>query len=153
MRRSIAFAAALALALVWVAAPVASRPADALDYWCWDDPLLEINGQRVSINIGVRERDLQRIRGTVVLVVVPEGVTVKQIPTKEYFPSWVHVLYEGKGNNGHIPVIVQNTLITSRGNFDYQMNATIDGGKTVLAHEKELKTNEVATMEFKLKTR
>jgi hypothetical protein len=152
MRRLTALAAALALAFVWVVAPTLSKPADALDYWCWDDPLLEIDGQRVSVNIGVRERDLDRVRGTMVLVIVPEGVTVKQIPTKEYFPSWVHVLHEGRGNRGNIPVTIQNTLIT-RSNFEYQMNATMDGGKTVLAHERGLKTNQVVTMDFNLKDR
>jgi hypothetical protein len=152
MHRAIALVAALTMALVWVVAPTMSRPADALDYWCWDDPLLEINGQRVSVNIGVRERDLPKVVGTVVVVIVPEGVTVKHIPTKEAFPSRVHVINQGKPNRGHIPVIVHNTLI-ARGSFDYQMNATIEDGKTVLAHERDLKTNQLVTMDFKLKVR
>jgi hypothetical protein len=150
MHRAIAFIAAMAIALVWVVAPTMSRPADALDYWCWDDPLLEINGQRVSVNIGVRERDLNKVVGTAVVVIVPEGVTVKHIPTKEAFPSWVRVVNHGKPNRGHIPVTVQNTLV-ARGSFDYQMNATIENGKTVLAHERDLTTNQLATMDFKLK--
>lgn len=150
MHRAAAFVAALALALVSVVAPAMSRPADALDYWCWDDPLLEINGQRVSVNIGVRERDLAAVIGTTVVVIVPEGVTVKQIPTKEAFPSRVIVLNLGKGNRGNIPVTVQNTLI-ARGSFDYQMNATIENGKTVLADERDLKTNQMVSMDFKLK--
>jgi hypothetical protein len=152
MRRITTLTVALVVAVMAVIAPALSRPAAALDTWCWDDPVVEIGGQRVSINIGVRERDLSKVAGAVVVITVPQNVTTRLISVDDVFPVRVRFVQEGKGNNGNIPVTVHNTLI-ARGSFDYQMNATTNNGRTVLAHEQNLMTNRVATMEFKLKTR
>lgn len=152
MHRITAFVAALALALATVVAPAMSRPAAALDYWCWDDPLLEIAGQRVSINIGVRERDLNRVIGSVVLVIVPENVPVRLIKVDDTFPVWVRIEQRGRATNGNIPVTVHNTLF-ARGSFDYQMNVTKDDGMTVIARANGLLTNRLATLAFNLRTR
>jgi hypothetical protein len=153
MRRITALVTALALAMVWAVAPALSRPADALDVWCWDDPVLEIAGQRVSVNIGVRQSDLSKVVGAAIVVTVPEGVNARVVSTDDHqFPSWVQIVHEGRGNNGNIPVTVVNTLV-ARGSFDYQVNATTDHGRTMLDQETGALTNRAVTLEFKLRNR
>lgn len=58
--------------------------------WCWDDPVVRINGEEVSIEIGVRGA-AETVRESVTLaettIVLPPGVVAETITTTNEFFS------------------------------------------------------------------
>lgn len=61
--------------------------------WCWDDPIVALNGTKVSIDIGVRgEPDVVRrhVQLAETTILVPEGVTTETLAvTNEFFAETV----------------------------------------------------------------
>ena len=64
--------------------------------WCWDDPIVRINGETVSIEIGVQGAP-DAVRASVQLaetiITLPPGVTAETVSTtNEYFAETVRFL-------------------------------------------------------------
>ena len=73
MRRFLSLLTVLVLALAATALPMAPQPAEASDVWSWDDPVFEVNGQRVAVNLGVRQKDVTAVTGATVNLTVYVG--------------------------------------------------------------------------------
>ncbi len=81
--------------------------------WCWDDPVVLINGNLVSINVGVYGDPLV-VRRTVTLatieIAVPAGVSTALVAsTNLYFPERVVFVSRGQWQPGE-PVPVEVTV-------------------------------------------
>ena len=75
---------------------LAPRPAHASADWCWDDPVISIDGRVVHIQEGVYG-DAKLVDANVkvahVYVYVPDGVDTRVLHvTKEYFKERVHII-------------------------------------------------------------
>ncbi len=64
------------LALCWAAA--AHSPAASADMWCFDDPVVSLNGQQVTLDVGAAGTSTylhKTIAGATITVAVPAGVS------------------------------------------------------------------------------
>jgi hypothetical protein len=124
MRRAATVLIALAIAAVGFMGSAVTRPAHALDFWCWDDPIVEINGQRVAIDIGVRPGHLPLVTGADVVITVPRGATTRVVYLETtYFTPNVRFVEASKAGGRGTPVTVEVTLRSTR-TFDYQLLIT-----------------------------
>lgn len=109
--RSVSSAALILFVLALVAAarpPVAS--ADVI--WCWDDPVVLIDGRAVSISVGVYDDPLtvmNDVQAAHFTIVVPNGVSTALVAsTNLYFPEYVSFERRGTWTPGQpIPVSVR----------------------------------------------
>jgi hypothetical protein len=70
-RYSLALLAALmVLATVFVPVPAAAASAG----WCWDDPVIAVNGQLIDIRVGMPLTHLLTMRSTTLTVIIPQNV-------------------------------------------------------------------------------
>jgi hypothetical protein len=90
---------------------VAAQPASAYAEWCFDDPVVSINGQQLHINNGVRDstcRVAKDVQGASVTVYVPQGVPVKLVsPTGQLFIETVVIKTTSSSWTPGTPVPVQ----------------------------------------------
>lgn len=117
---------ALSLLLVTGSAFFATPRASAGEFWCWDDPIISVNGNLVDIRVDLPLAKLLAMRSTTLTVVVPKNVSgavvlndISVFPMKTTIsatgPAW-----SGKGS---IPITI-NTMVTSGGSFPIQVVAT-----------------------------
>lgn len=58
--------------------------------WCWDDPVVRINGEDVSIEIGVRgaaDTVRESVRSAETTIILPVGVDASTVATTDEFFS------------------------------------------------------------------
>jgi hypothetical protein len=83
----------LTLALLLAVFPAVARHADAFETWCFDDPVVDINGQRVNIDIGVQGDPAHvsdSVRRAEVVIAVPKEVRTRLVSTtNQYFQEKV----------------------------------------------------------------
>ncbi|MGH2600377.1 MAG: hypothetical protein ACRDJ9_13455 [Dehalococcoidia bacterium] len=64
--------------------------------WCWDDPVVRINGETVSIEVGIQgspEVVRDSVRGVETIITLPEGVSGETVSvTDDYFLETVRYL-------------------------------------------------------------
>jgi hypothetical protein len=126
-------ALALVLALLCLLGPASLRPgvASAELSWCWDDPIVSINGKVVNIDIGVRgepEEVAAAVKSTTTTIYLPRNVSARKLgSTNTYFREKVRfVTTDARWSGGPIPVSVV-TEFTSSGRFDAQQRVSHDG--------------------------
>ncbi len=79
---------AMLVMLVASAALLQTRPVSADWEWSYDDPIVEIAGHTVQINVGVQGDPAvirENIDKAITTIYVPKGVTVKKISTTKVF--------------------------------------------------------------------
>lgn len=107
---------------------------DASVEWCFDDPIVDIGGRRVSITVGVRGEPAQvrqQVKTAKVVIYVPAGVRTRLISTTAVFfkeevefRAFDDVRWE---RGDPIPVLVQVTF-EARGRFDARVDVVYPGG-------------------------
>lgn len=101
MKRPLLLAGAALFAVLAMLLPARATPAQALDVWCWDDPVLSINGRLVAINIGVRLPDRNKVQAAHIVVTVPAGTDARVVYIENEFVtptvSIVHAPAQGPG--------------------------------------------------------
>ena len=136
MKRVSILGIALMFAVLMAAAPWTRRSAAASEIWCWDDPVLQIGNQIVSLNLGVRQKDVGTVRGAEIVVAVPEGVPTRLVhnDTTYFTPTIRFVTYpssDGRGKDrkprGSFLVFFDVYLSASR-DFNYQIEVTTERG-------------------------
>lgn len=128
---------ALMLAVLTAMAPWRGAPAEASDIWCWDDPVLQIGNQIVSLNLGVRQRDVSTVTGAEIVVAVPEGVPARLVynDTTYFTPVVRFVTYpnpDGRGRNDKPRgsyLVYFDVYLTATRNFNYQIEVKTDRGR------------------------
>jgi hypothetical protein len=103
---------ALMGALLFAAAgAVQVRPAEAQVGWCWDDPIIEVNGQRININVGVQGSPAlvkRHVQHAHVTIYVPRGSDYRLVDqTAVYFPETVEFVEVSRA--AQIGVVVEFT--------------------------------------------
>jgi hypothetical protein len=117
-RRTTAAIAAIVLGAIFVLSRV-SGTADASEWWCWDDPVLVINGQVVHVYTGVPNNAVRRVTLADMTITVPNGVDVRMTANNApRFPQQVRLVRSGSVNaDGSIPIKASVT-VTGHGRFD-----------------------------------
>jgi hypothetical protein len=102
--------------LIGTAAPLAQH-AHADFFWCWDDPIVSVQGHLLEIRTGQPLANLLTMRSTALTVIVPQNVSgsvvlddVSAFPMKTTIsatgPAW-------KGS-GAIPVTIEATVTAGK---------------------------------------
>lgn len=152
-KMAIAFATLLT-GLVLVGLPGATRPVAAGEIWSWDDPIIEVDGVVVSINLGVRQTDLPAVTGAEVVVTIPAGSTGKvlYIDTTYFTPVVRFVFADGaavKSQTGPKQFIATVTLQTVRP-LDYQIVVQQEKNKATLTQVSSAMANQPTSLVFSL---
>lgn len=132
--------------------PASARPAHAGEVWCWDDPVIQVDGTIVSINLGVRNTDLAAVLGAEVVVSIPAGSVgqVLWIDTTYFTPTVRFVTVESA--KGAAPVrqfTATVTLATSRP-LDYQIIVQRQDNKNTLTQVSSAYANQPMSLVFSL---
>jgi hypothetical protein len=103
------------VSLLFLAAPLLPVRADtahASEWWCWDDPVLHVDGQVVRILAGVPNKFKQRVTLAEVVVTVPNGVDARlSAINAPHFPQTATLVRKGQVAAGSpIPVTVTLTM-------------------------------------------
>jgi hypothetical protein len=122
----------LAAVLISILATTVVGRARAYESWCFDDPVVDINGHPVTIAVGVSgtptviDTTVQRAE---VRIVVPKGVRVKTVgKTHMYFAETVRVIQTATPwqPGTAVPVRVEVSF-TSKADLPAMMTITPDG--------------------------
>jgi hypothetical protein len=133
MQRQIA---ASLMAVMLGAIAVLARPAgsaDASEWWCWDDPVVVINGQVIHVLTGVESRAVHRVTMADVVITVPNGVDARMTAsTAPRFPQRARLVRSGSVNaDGSIPITASVT-VNGHGRFAAAIKITQpSGGRAV----------------------
>jgi len=126
----------LAVLAVLGAALGLARPSAASEWWCWDDPVLVINGQVVHVLAGVPADARTRVTQAEVVITVPEGVDAKLTAVNApFFPLTARLERAGTVTaNGSVTV---TATVTIRGSdrFDVGLRMVQPSGDEVAAFE------------------
>lgn len=98
--------------------PGATAPAHASEWWCWDDPVLVIDGRVVHIYTGVPAGAVPQVAVAEVTVTVPNGVNAKLTATASpRFPQTATLVRAGSiGPDGAVTVTA-SAVIRGSGDF------------------------------------
>ncbi len=106
-----------------------STTAGAADEWCWEDPIVSINGHVVHIDLGMAKADLPKLTGTVqVTIFVPQGVPASVVNVDQtYFKENVRIMrsWEVWKSGEPIPVFV-SVYVPSSSSVKVAMRITYD---------------------------
>lgn len=121
MRKLLATFLVVALAFGGLPLLAASTPAHASWDWCWDDPIISVNGHIVNIEIGAQANpdDVTAY----VVIQAPRGA--KLLASGGQFKE--HVVLQtnhGRHNDGEVSVSV---IVPSRTRFAVQVRISVDG--------------------------
>lgn len=125
------------LVLMFVAAPLlpaTAGTAHASEWWCWDDPVLQIDGQVVRVLAGVPDRFKQRVTLAEVVIMVPNGVDARLTAVNApHFPQAATLRREGYAVPGS-PITVTATLtMHGHGLFESGLKIIHPSGATTVA--------------------
>lgn len=135
MRKLIAATLAAAVLGVVMALGRISGSADASVWWCWDDPVLVIDGQVLHIYTGVPSSAIKRVTLADLVITVPPGVDVKMTANNApRFPQQARLVRSGAVNpDGSIPITATVT-VNGHGRFDTAIKITQPGGDVAIAY-------------------
>ena len=115
----------LAAALVIGLAPGGVRGA-AYETWCWDDPVVVVDGQLIDIRVGMPPEHVPTMRSTTLTVVIPRNVTgAVVVDDISAFPMTTTVSPTGPVWNGRrsLPITVHAT-VTAPATYPIMVTAT-----------------------------
>lgn len=115
--------------------PRLSETADASEWWCWDDPVLVLNGRVVHIYTGVKTAALQRVTLAEIEITVPAGVDAKLTASNApRFPQTATLRRAGTvGADGSVPVSAR-VIVNGHGHFDVGLKMSQPGGATTVTY-------------------
>ena len=102
----------IAVLLVGLAMLVArpAQTAQASEWWCWDDPVLLVDGQVLHIAVGVPRAALANVTVADLVITVPAGVEARLTGTPE--PRFAQTLrvVQGPAISRGAPVVITATV-------------------------------------------
>jgi hypothetical protein len=112
-----------------------SGPAEASEWWCWDDPVIVINGQVLHVLTGVENRAAHRVTLADVVITVPNGVDAKMTASNSpRFPQQARLVRAGSLNaDGSIPITASVT-VNGHGRFAAAIKITQPGGGQAISY-------------------
>ena len=110
------------------------RSAAAGGYWCFDDPVLLINGEQVTIQTGVYGDPAfvaAHVTAANVVVTVPAGVTTQIVSrTNTYFAERVTFVTQGTWTAGETVKVKVSVTFTASADLPTQVVTSYPGGTT-----------------------
>jgi hypothetical protein len=99
MSKRIRIAVVPALGLVLGLSSLAAMPATHADDWCWNDPVVSVNGHQAAINVGIQGSSadmLVNVNGADIQIFVPQGSRNQILKTQNgAFTETVHFVQTG----------------------------------------------------------
>jgi hypothetical protein len=123
MRRVLLLLSAL---LLTGTAFLAAHRAHAFEGWCFDDPIIAVNGNLVDVRVELPLLKLLAMRSTSLTVVIPQNVSGSVVlDDVSVFPMKTTISPTGPAWNGtgSIPVTIR-TMVNASGSFSIQTVAT-----------------------------
>ena len=139
MSRATALLAALVLVLIGALHP---RHAAAGDIWCWDDPVIEIDGQLVSIDIGVRSTDLKDVRAVALVLTVPRSTKARVVYIEKGAFTPTVQIQESRDDDRDNDALRLDVLMTSSRRFTYQIVISAPAARSLGEIRRTATTNE-----------
>jgi hypothetical protein len=107
MRKKLAIFLTMALALGVLPLLGSTTHAFASWDWCWDDPIVSIGHQQVTIDVGVPLGEQNHVSGGTVTVHVPQGVRAKVVSEN---PNTLHldttIVADARDGHSSVDVVV-----------------------------------------------
>ena len=151
MRRFGLLTLALLLGITLAALPRLSRPAAAGEVWCWDDPVIDVNGVSVSISLGVRQTDLSAVSVAEIIVSMPQGA-VGRVAAFDY--TYLTPIVRFETDYSRISSPVQQFTVTIRLNatraLDYQVVVIRQENKQHITETSSAQANQPVSLSFQL---
>ena len=121
--------------LALFSAAVAHTPSAFADIWCFDDPVVSINGQQVKLDVGVQGSSTylrKTVSGAIVTVAVPAGVSTALVYLqKGPFPETVRFVQSATVWSTGQPIPVTVTVsFTSTAKLMTALQAQYPSGQT-----------------------
>jgi hypothetical protein len=99
-----------ALALLLALAPAFGGRAAAYETWCFDDPVILVNGQLIDIRVGMPVTDVVTMRSTTITVIIPRNVAgAVVVDDVSAFPMQTTISATGPAwsGKGSLPITVR----------------------------------------------
>jgi hypothetical protein len=115
----------LSLMVALLALPMAARPAQAIETWCADDPIVSVNGRLLDIQVQMPVDKLLTMRSTTLTVIVPANVPAAVIlDDVSAFPMRTTISRTGPAWNGSggIPIVIE-VHVVSRSDYPVRLVA------------------------------
>ncbi len=110
------------------------RPGAASEWWCWDDPVLVINGQVVHVLAGVPADARTRVTLAEVVITVPEGVDAKLTAVNApFFPLTARLERAGTIAADGSVTVAATVTIQGNGHFNAGLRLVQPSGDEVAA--------------------
>ena len=126
--RRILLALCLPLCLVLGLMPALAGHAGADDIWCFDDPIISVNGHLVDVKVEMPLANLLTMRSTALTVVIPKNVPGFVVLNDiSVFPMQTTISRTGAAWSGHgsVPITVLARVTASK-TYAARMIATSD---------------------------
>jgi hypothetical protein len=114
--RRILWSLCLPLCLVLGFLPALAGQAHADDVWCFDDPVISVNGHLVDVKVEMPLANLLTMRATTLTVVIPKNVSGFVVLNDiSVFPMKTTVSRTGAAWSGHgeVPITVLATVMAT----------------------------------------
>jgi hypothetical protein len=111
----------------------ASGTADASEWWCWDDPVLVVNGQVLHVYSGVSSNATHRVTMAEMVITIPNGVDAKVTASNApRFPQNARLVRSGSVNADGSVTVSATTTVHGHGRFDAAIKISHpSGGESV----------------------
>lgn len=110
----IAGVVALAVVCLLVSSTIAPR-AQASEWWCWDDPVVIVEGQVVQVRVGVPQSLKHRVTLADIVVTVPYGVDAEVVAVPSpHFPQAVTMVRTARLAPGEDIVVSAQVTVRSQ---------------------------------------
>jgi hypothetical protein len=130
------FAAGAAGGLLLLSGGLAhARGTRAFDVWCYDDPVILVDGVPQSITVGLPQSDVSHLVGPVVVVVAaPNGHTVTEGPAQPGPFQVVIAIVPSANAHDRSPVVHITTFVPADARFDVTVTVTNGNGYSKTSH-------------------
>jgi hypothetical protein len=114
------------LVLLVALAPLTARHAQAYESWCFDDPIISVNGRLVDVQVQMPVTSLLAMRSTALTVVIPRNVSgAVVVDDVSAFPMKTMIAATGPTWNGtgDLPITVVAN-VTAATDYSIRLQAT-----------------------------
>jgi hypothetical protein len=150
MRRFLAPVAGVLLLSVALTLSGTAHRVQASVWWCWDDPVVHLNGRVIHVRVGVPAPFLEAVSVAEIVLTVPSDAEVKvnPVPSPRFTQTATIVRTAAAGPAGANTVAVTLT-VRGQGTFDVGLQVEQPGGQAVEVYGR---SNQPVSASFTVQT-